>query len=234
MKHSFLSLFFFFGMVPLCAAMDDPKPEPKKDEVKPAEDPVKTAERIARNAQEAGKRLADKDPGKDTRTIQDEIVKDIDSLIKKAQDPPPPSDSSNPPPMGGMGENNQPKSKGGMGNDSKPMPSGGSSRRNRAQRKPRADSSQQTANNTPMPQPKSGKQPLGKSAFEPNFSPPKKLDRKGMQPRTDSYKDVWGHLPEKMRQEMDLYYREQFIPRYSELLKQYYSSIAERNRKNNE
>ena len=39
----------------------------------------------------------------------------------------------------------------------------------------------------------------------------------------DVYKDIWGHLPEKMRQEMDLYYREQFIPRYSELLKQYYS-----------
>ena len=39
-------------------------------------------------------------------------------------------------------------------------------------------------------------------------------------------KDVWGHLPEKMRQEMDLYFRDQFMPRYSELLQQYYASLA--------
>jgi hypothetical protein len=42
------------------------------------------------------------------------------------------------------------------------------------------------------------------------------------------YKDTWGHLPETLRQEMDLYYREQFMPRYSDLLKQYYASLAER------
>ncbi len=40
------------------------------------------------------------------------------------------------------------------------------------------------------------------------------------------YKDIWGHLPEKMRQEMDSYYREQFMPRYADLLKQYYMSLA--------
>ena len=45
------------------------------------------------------------------------------------------------------------------------------------------------------------------------------------------YKDVWGHLPERLRQEMDLYYREQFMPRYSELLKQYYSALAEQRKK---
>ena len=30
---------------------------------------------------------------------------------------------------------------------------------------------------------------------------------------TDVYKDVWGHLPEKMRQEMDSYFKERFMPR---------------------
>ncbi len=44
---------------------------------------------------------------------------------------------------------------------------------------------------------------------------------------SDVYKDVWGHLPEQARQEMDLYFREQFMPRYSELLRDYYSSLAE-------
>ena len=37
--------------------------------------------------------------------------------------------------------------------------------------------------------------------------------------------------PEKMRQEMDSYFKERFMPRYSDLLKQYYSNIAEQNKK---
>lgn len=41
-------------------------------------------------------------------------------------------------------------------------------------------------------------------------------------------KQVWGHLPEKLRQQAMQSYREQFMPRYNDLLKQYYSNIAER------
>jgi hypothetical protein len=50
----------------------------------------------------------------------------------------------------------------------------------------------------------------------------------GMNRIADLYKDVWGHLPETMRQEMDQYSREHFMARYSELLKQYYATIAEK------
>jgi hypothetical protein len=39
-------------------------------------------------------------------------------------------------------------------------------------------------------------------------------------------KEVWGHLPERLRQQMSQYYREEFMPRYAGLLKQYYSSLA--------
>ena len=41
-------------------------------------------------------------------------------------------------------------------------------------------------------------------------------------------KQVWGHLPEKLRQQMSQYYKEQFMPKYGDLLRQYYSSLAER------
>ena len=46
----------------------------------------------------------------------------------------------------------------------------------------------------------------------------------------DLYKDVWGHLPETLRQEMNQYSREQFMAKYNDLLKQYYSRIAEKGR----
>lgn len=41
-------------------------------------------------------------------------------------------------------------------------------------------------------------------------------------------KQVWGHLPEGLRQRMNQYYREQFMPKYSDLLREYYSSLAEK------
>jgi hypothetical protein len=50
----------------------------------------------------------------------------------------------------------------------------------------------------------------------------------------DLYKDVWGHLPETLRQEMDQYSREQFMAKYADLLKQYYATIAEKGRRKNE
>ena len=37
------------------------------------------------------------------------------------------------------------------------------------------------------------------------------------------YKEVWGHLPESLRQEMNAYSREQFMAKYEDLIKQYYA-----------
>ncbi len=45
---------------------------------------------------------------------------------------------------------------------------------------------------------------------------------------TDVVKDVWGHLPDKLRQQATQYYKEEFMARYSNLLKMYYSSLAEK------
>ena len=45
----------------------------------------------------------------------------------------------------------------------------------------------------------------------------------------DVTKDVWGHLPPKLRQQMTEYYKEDVMPKYSELLRLYYSSLAEKN-----
>ena len=50
----------------------------------------------------------------------------------------------------------------------------------------------------------------------------------------DLFRDVWGHLPEEKRQEMDAYSRERFMPRYDELLRQYYRTLSEQSRKKEE
>jgi len=258
--------------------VDDKKPEAKKESPKadmpPPEEEVdvhKTAERIADNAQKAGDRLKDKDPGADTRKIQTEIIKDIDALIRKAQQPPPPPMGSDmpppmsdmPPPMGGggmqpkspmnMGGGPQPKSPTGMGGsgaDPKPKMGGGggtgtdskAGRRPPRQRKPRDDSPMANGGaggTEPMPAkldpkgtPTGAKDDPSGAAMGDRFgkmSPKRQNDK-----LADLYKDVWGHLPDRLRQEMDLYYREQFMPRYSELLRQYYAALAEQRKKGSE
>ncbi len=58
-----------------------------------------------------------------------------------------------------------------------------------------------------------------------------KKGQEGMSKIADLYKDVWGHLPQTLRQEMDQYSREQFMSKYADLLKQYYATIAEKGRR---
>jgi hypothetical protein len=259
-------------------AEEPPKPvekkvEPKKEAETPPEEDVdvqKTSERIAENAQKAGDRLKEKDPGTETRKIQDEILKDIDALLKKAQQPPPqspdvnpmmpPPDGMPPPPMGGMpppkggsgmpppkGGQSQSMPMGGMGSgggtgQNKPQPGG---RREQRQRKDRGGDSpmggmppmakQEPGGQEPMPAkldpkdgPAGGNKPMGDTNPDKfgKASPKRQNDK-----MADLYKDVWGHLPDRMRQEMDLYYREQFMPRYSDLLRRYYSALAEQRKK---
>jgi hypothetical protein len=49
------------------------------------------------------------------------------------------------------------------------------------------------------------------------------------------YKDIWGHLPESLRAEMNAYSNPQpFLPRYDQLIREYYKTIAEQGRKKGE
>jgi hypothetical protein len=51
----------------------------------------------------------------------------------------------------------------------------------------------------------------------------------------DLYKDVWGHLPETLRAQMDAYSNPQpFLPKYDDLIKRYYRTIAEQGRRKGE
>ena len=104
--------------------------------------------------------------------------------------------------------------------------SSGSTRRERKNRSGGGASGSE--NSRPMGGANQGEPKEGQA---PNGGSPPQTSPRGTPPHVgDLYKDVWGHLPQRLRQEMDLYYREQFMPRYQELLRQYYSSLAERRR----
>jgi hypothetical protein len=50
-------------------------------------------------------------------------------------------------------------------------------------------------------------------------------------PEEATVKDVWGYLPDKLRQQAMQYYKQEFTPRYAKLLESYYSSLAEKKSK---
>jgi len=197
-----------------------------------SEDPAAIVERIAKNAEGIGERLRDKDTGVETREKQEQLLKDIDKLLKP---PPPPMDggsggsSSNPPPPmdGGSKSENMPPPNGGK--TGMPPPMGGG--------KPRP----QRSGSRPEPMAGTSK-PMPIGMGEPGMGEPKNTAANPMGngtgpgnstlPQEDPFtKQIWGHLPERLRQQASQYYREQYMPKYGELLKLYYSNLAEREKK---
>lgn len=199
------------------ATVDEPKPPAGRDDELAA-----LRAQIARDMQAVENKLKAGDAGDDTRGLQKQIVENIDKLMKKAQEPPsgdsaPKSDSASKP-------QNNPST-----GNSKPGPAqSASTRRERrqAQRKqqPSANNSTQRAGSQPQPgtgQPTDPVGAVGRTALR--TGPADSM--------ADVAKDIWGHLPESLRQEVDHYYREQFMPRYRDLLQQYYLRLAETERR---
>lgn len=284
---------------------------PAKEPIQPAkkddkEGITQTIERIVDNANKAGDRLKDKKPDHDTKSIQEEILRDIESLIKRSENPPPmkndmpppkedtppppmksdmpaPMKEGNPPPMKSdmpppMKEGNPPPMKSNMGNEPNNSPMkeqngiGSPQQKQPGTTEPKKNNDSTTEGMTPSPRPiskqdsskrrprpsqiaKQGNpmpmtpemkkselanaEPKKEANYGKDGQPSEKIDPK-LPPQKNAqrnerlaqmYQDVWGQLPDRLRQEMDLYYREQFMPRYSDLLRQYYSSIAEQKKR---
>ena len=151
-------------------------------------------------------------------------------------------------PMGGMGDMNDMKndtkndmSKGGMqqpmgGNKEgkeeeahsrRPRQQNGGQPKENRQSKGSSGGKQQSqakATNQPPKNPKN----TGGTVPDPGKGKPKDPGRPTLPLEEEIVKEVWGHLPDKLRQQATQYYQQDFMPRYSELLKLYYSSLTEK------
>jgi len=234
MNRVFMTAFvgLLLGVLQLSAQGDD-EPAPKE------ESPIERAERILKEQAAVSKNLEQKDVGDATQKAQSQVLKDLDALLKSP--PPPPSnkssksDSSNSP-------KNQPMPMTGNKSQSQPMPSDGppmSRREKRTQQQSKSEPKNgqpmpmTMTKNQPMPMGKMGdpmpltkNDPMQKQSPNGLANPEKTLPSQANR-IAEMGKGIWGHLPETLRQEMDLYYRDQFMPRYGDLLREYYSSIAE-------
>jgi len=206
-------------------AQADMKPEAKQQaEAPPQEDPKKIIERLHKNMESAEDRLDKKDSGDETRHIQSDIVDDLDKLIKQSQNNKgggggsstrtvmrKKSSSSKGSQKNDSAQNNpsEKKSGGGKGGGKDPQTDKSNGNEN--------DNPDQAAGGKPSQNPAGGGGGKNSNNKEENTV-------------ADLFRDVWGHLPLAKRQEMDAYAKERFMPKYDDLLRQYYRTIAEQGR----
>jgi hypothetical protein len=228
--------------------------EPMSTEPVPEVDEEEVLQRVAKNLKTVEQRLARKELGDATRQVQEDILKDLDALLKLGQQQSPPDASQD---QGGKGgQNNQPQDgqpnggqqeKGGASgkqSGEKPSPAPGSRSRQRGGRQMTRGRRQgrQTAGSQGGKQP-SGKQSTGGSDPGKGAGQEKpggdsarggggSKSKEALPNRAaDLYKDIWGHLPESMRAEMNAYFNDrQFMAKYDDLIKKYYRTIAEKGR----
>lgn len=167
----------------------------------------------------------DQQKNKDNKSDSNDKKSDPMPMGKGMNDSPKKSDAPPTDGMGGMG-----------GMDQQPMPVGGEQPR---ERRPRMGGDQkqdaQPMGAEPKGPPKT-EPPKGGTPKDPKNTGGGTPDPKGGKPdpspllpfEAEVVKDVWGHLPDKLRQQATQFYREEFTARYSELLKMYYSSLAEK------
>jgi pyruvate/2-oxoglutarate dehydrogenase complex dihydrolipoamide acyltransferase (E2) component len=199
----------------------DKKAEPgkktAKDEEEPEVDPKELEEkikelmtRVGKNMREAETRLSNKDAGSATQDVERDIVKDLEELIQQTQRQQQQQQAQ-------QKQRQQAEQNGSMTPQQRLQQRLRQARANRERRRKMARQQNSVA-------PQQSEQPAGTNPLGGN-APAGEMSK-----IADLYKDIWGHLPEMLRQEMNQYAREQFMPKYNELLKQYYATIAEKGR----
>jgi hypothetical protein len=195
--------------------------EPPRDP--PAEPEVDIQEllsRILKKTRTTEERLANKEVGERTQQMQRDILQDIEALIKESQRQQNSSDNQQQDQQSGASQDQDKKQQqGGMGQQrgqrrqtARGQRRGGRNQmaRGQGEQEQQGEQQDQSAQNN-------SKQGGGGNGGQEEMN---KL--------AEVYKDIWGHLPEALRAEMMSYKREQFMDKYKDQLKRYYSTIAEK------
>ena len=173
-------------------------------------------------------RLQKTETDQETRDLQTQIVKDLDTLIEKLknQKPPPPNPNQNqppPPPMGDTPPDQPPRG------SPQPKPQNSQKQRKGSEDKQSAEHKRKPQDKEEKPaeeKPSKGKQARDS---DNNRQPTRSVQEEAARQRVA--KDVWGHLPATVRQELLNIYSEKYLPKYDEMVRKYYEALAEQNRR---
>lgn len=173
-------------------------------------------EKILRGMQLSETKVRASDTSPETLETQKQIVKDLDVLIKALQQqqrqPPPPSSSPQDSQQPEQNQNQQQQQ----------------SQQERKQAQPMNSREQQEAERRRKEQQR--KAQTQSEADKSRESGPRRDAKSNPKPEEGSTagyeKDVWGHLPPAMRQELLNIYREKFIPKYDDMVRKYYEALS--------
>jgi len=218
---------------------DKPKvdDEPEMPPAEPEIDEQELLNRIGKNMRASEERLDKRDVGDGTRQVQRDVVKGLDDLIRQSQN------------GGQQGQDDQQdqQSQGGASQDQQKQKqqraqqakqSAGQPKNQRGQQNQRAQREARRAQKQRGQRSAQGKQQQGdqqQNDAQQGAGNNPGAGKGGPQGEpnkiADVYKDIWGHLPETMRAEMDAYGREKFMAKYEELIKRYYDRAARESRR---
>jgi hypothetical protein len=217
----------------------DPEDGPMDEE----EDDKEVLDRIGRNMRSVEEKLGNRELGEPTSQQMRDIVKDIDALIRRKQQSQGGGGGAEQQPQGGADQQpqggEQDKQQGGRSQARKQSSSqrgvtkAGGKRQQQQQKGGRRMVRQRSGSRGQQRQGMAQNNPQPEQGNEGNTGGAGKKSKETTKNLTsDLYKDVWGHLPESLRAEMNAYTNPSpFIPRYDDLIKKYYRNIAEQGRK---
>lgn len=183
-------------------------------------------ERVAHGMRDAGDKLNENKTGQDTRSVQEQVIRDLDDLINQLQNPPPPPQG-----QGGGGGGGGGSSRGGAsgkGSQSQMQKlGGGQAQRQQGQgqqgkSQPLGAQGKQGAESS-----KSGGQDkkVAEGSEERSESERKAAEEAARKKKLEM--DVWGHLPPHLRDQLLNTYGEKVLPKYQHLVKQFYEALSE-------
>lgn len=193
---------------------DPANPKPEKEE----EDKL---EKVAKGMRSASEKLDGKQTGEETTKLQEQVIRDLDDLIKQLQ---------NPPPNGGGGGGSS------GGGSSKSGKNGGGGQQQRAGGRSTSGHGGKSPSQGGTPKQEAqggGSEQGGKDRKNAEDSDERTdSERKAAAEAARKKKleiDVWGHLPPHLRNQLLNTYGERMLPKYEHLVKQFYEALSEQN-----
>lgn len=180
-------------------------------------------DRAARGMRTAGEKLDGDQTGADTRKIQEQVIKDLDDLINQLQNPPPPPQGGG----GGGGGGGSSSSAGKSGQMSMQKMGSGQSSRGQQQGQQSGQAQRAAAEKKAAGEEKAGGQDKknAEGSSERTESERKAAEEAARKKKLEM--DVWGHLPPHLRDQLLNTYGERMLPKYQQLVKQFYEVLSE-------
>jgi len=176
---------------------------------------INRMERIIAGMREAHDRLARANTGPETRQVQQRVIEDLEKLLEQLKNQ----------------QNAQQNQNQNQNQNQKNQQQNSRNRRRGKQGARQPDprnSARGGTQNQPAGQQQRGNDPASDS--EERVDPARALAEEAAR-RELMIKDIWGHLPPQIREALRNAYNEKYLPKYEDLVKKYYESLAERNRK---